>query len=66
MNVQIKNLICQNIHLYVHFYILLRDPAIQKVVHTACANQTNSVLNIKNALTNWVILQQICTKNKLK
>lgn len=46
--------------------ILLRDPAVQKVVHTACANQTNSVLNIKNALTNWVILQQICTKNKLK
>lgn len=43
MNIQIQNLICQNIHLYVHLCILLRDPAVQKVVHTACANQTNSV-----------------------
>lgn len=39
---------------------LLRDPG------GTCAYVTDSVLNIKNAFTNRVILQQICTKNKLK
>lgn len=64
MHVQIQNLIRQNIHLYVHLCKFIKRFCRPK--GGTCAYVTDSVLNIKNAFTNRVILQQICTKNKLK